>query len=98
MRHSGDPRRKTAAYSKARKVILAPDPLFCELCGYLIDKRLRYPEPGSASVDHIIPISRGGDPADLTNMRPAHLGCNSQRGWGRYERYSEGWLLYEEEV
>jgi 5-methylcytosine-specific restriction endonuclease McrA len=92
-----DPRRKTTAYYKARKVVLLPDPLFCELCGYLIDKRLRYPEPGSASVDHIIPLSRGGDPADRSNMRPAHLGCNSRRGSGRYEPFSDDWFLYEED-
>lgn len=35
--------------------------------------------PGSRSVEHIVPRSRGGDDS-LANTRPAHLVCNQERG------------------
>lgn len=35
--------------------------------------------PGSTSVEHVIPRSRGGDDS-LANTRPAHLVCNQERG------------------
>jgi 5-methylcytosine-specific restriction endonuclease McrA len=42
----------------------------CALCGH----------PGADSVDHIIPVSKGGALYDLANLRPAHHDCNSRRG------------------
>lgn len=40
----------------------------CWLCG----------EIGADSVDHVIPISRGGT-NDWSNLRPAHLSCNIRK-------------------
>src|SRR5688572_5277173 len=34
------------------------------------------PHEGAREVDHLIPISQGGDPYDLANLRPSH-GSNS---------------------
>lgn len=42
----------------------------CWICGH----------PGADTVDHIIPLSLGGDPLDIANLRPAHHSCNSRRG------------------
>lgn len=36
--------------------------------------------PLAPSVDHVIPVSRGGDPYDPANLRPCHYGCNARRG------------------
>lgn len=47
----------------------------CGICGMSVDYNLRSPHPGAPSVDHIIPLSRGGDP-DWTNAQLSHLRCN----------------------
>lgn len=47
----------------------------CGLCGQKIDRSIRWPDPMSLSVDHIVPLSRGG--SDLfDNVQVAHLFCN----------------------
>lgn len=51
----------------------------CGLCARPIDSRLTYPNPRSASLDHIVPISRGGDHV-RANVQAAHLGCNLAKG------------------
>ena len=51
----------------------------CHLCGKPIDLTLMYPKAQRFSIDHLVPRSRGGTNA-LSNLRPAHLGCNSKRG------------------
>lgn len=48
----------------------------CALCGRMVDKTLPYSHPMSATVDHLIPISKGGHPSDITNLQLAHKICN----------------------
>lgn len=62
-------------YERNRRKILAAQEV-CALCGQLVDKTLKYPHPYSATVDHIIPVSKGGHPSDLNNLQLAHLRCN----------------------
>lgn len=66
-----------------------------------IDLSLPWPNPASASVDHIIPISMlaPDDPRlwRVDYLRPSHLRCNSARGDGRNDRLvktktSRNWL------
>lgn len=47
----------------------------CHLCGKPVDASLRYPDRGSASIDHIVPVSEGGEHS-YRNTALAHLGCN----------------------
>lgn len=52
----------------------------CWICREPIDLRLAWPDPRSRSTHHYpVPRSKGGR-AVLTNLRPAHLGCNSSVG------------------
>ena len=51
----------------------------CHICHQLINPALRAPDPGSYSIDHVLPRALGGSNA-LENLRPAHLGCNSRKG------------------
>lgn len=71
--NSGRPRQRVYAS------ILAPDPLWCGLCGYRIDKRLPSTDPWSKTVDHIIEIIDGGAELDPSNMQAAHRACNLEK-------------------
>ena len=63
------------AYNKAKKIIFAQQSV-CGICGRPVDKKLPFPHPGSATIDHIIPLSKNGDPTDVSNLQLAHLACN----------------------
>lgn len=51
----------------------------CMICGDRIDPTLRNPDPLSASVDHVIPLSKGGTHS-WANVQTAHLSCNMSKG------------------
>jgi 5-methylcytosine-specific restriction endonuclease McrA len=51
----------------------------CGLCDELMDWDIKFPDPLSKSVDHIMPISRGGGHVQ-ENVQWAHLGCNLSKG------------------
>jgi 5-methylcytosine-specific restriction endonuclease McrA len=50
----------------------------CQLCGEPIDRSLTFPHPESATVDHVIPLNRGGAHA-MSNVQLAHMRCNSRK-------------------
>ena len=58
-----------------RQEILRRDSYVCHLCG----------KPGADSVDHLVPVSKGGNDSAI-NLKAAHLSCNMSRGnrdlWG----------------
>ena len=54
------------------------DDWLCGLCGEPVDKDLSWPDPMSASLDHIIPLSRCGAHT-LDNVQLAHLACNIRK-------------------
>lgn len=47
----------------------------CYVCKNRIDRRLRFPHFMAATVEHIIPLSRGGTHT-WDNVAPAHARCN----------------------
>jgi|SRR5665213_20476 len=51
----------------------------CYLCGLRVDFEVSAPDPSSASLDHMMPLSRGGDHT-LDNSGLTHLGCNIHKG------------------
>jgi len=51
----------------------------CGICGGEVDFSIPYPEPMSACIDHIIPVSKGGHPSDLQNLQLAHRKCNREK-------------------
>ena len=48
----------------------------CGICGKPVDFSIKYPDPLSACIDHIVPISKGGHPSDINNLQLAHRICN----------------------
>jgi 5-methylcytosine-specific restriction endonuclease McrA len=56
----------------------------CGVCKRKVDNALPYPDPMSPSLDHIVPLSEGGEHT-YANCRISHLWCNvarSNRGGG----------------
>ena len=67
------------------------DQWICGLCSLPIDKSLQYPHPMYRSLDHIIPLSRGGGHT-RDNVQAAHLRCNKvKNGRLSMDRKIEGW-------
>lgn len=62
-----------------REEIFERDGWVCGICDEPIDAALVSPDPKSASVDHIVPISRGGDDTPA-NVQAAHMKCNYVKG------------------
>jgi len=50
----------------------------CGICGGKINRNVIAPHPMSASIDHIIPISKGGQHI-RTNVRCSHFICNNRK-------------------
>ncbi|MBQ3321905.1 MAG: HNH endonuclease [Firmicutes bacterium] len=67
-----------AQFDKNKKKIYATQDV-CGICGLPVDKTLRYPDPMSKTIDHIIPIAKGGHPSDISNLQLAHWICNRQK-------------------
>ena len=67
-----------AAYEAARQKILKTQTI-CGICGKPVDFSLKYPHPLSPTVDHIIPVSKGGHPSDISNLQLAHRCCNREK-------------------
>ena len=55
------------------------DKWICGICGKKVNKKLKYPHPMSPSLDHIIPLSKGGTHT-RDNVQLSHLRCNLSKG------------------
>lgn len=85
-RRAGTSRRRAARRALERdgesfdpRGVFERDGWRCGICRRRINQRLAYPHPRSASLDHIIPLSRGGAHV-RANVRASHLKCNVVRG------------------
>lgn len=61
-----------------RLEIFERDSWRCGICGGDIDREAKFPARLGASIDHIVPISRGGHDT-RANVQAAHYGCNSRK-------------------
>lgn len=66
------------AFEKNKKRILMTQNI-CGICGKPVDKSIKYPNPLSPVIDHIIPINKNGHPSDINNLQLAHWQCNRQK-------------------
>lgn len=51
----------------------------CALCAQPVDPALRFPDLMRGSLDHIVPLAKGGT-NDETNLQLSHLLCNLRKG------------------
>lgn len=76
-------RAQIAATSTGEAVLLSDiaerDCWQCHICGMPVDQKILWPDPKSPSLDHVLALSKGGI-HDPSNVRLAHLGCNSSKG------------------
>lgn len=87
-RWAADSRHKRRAWKAAANVVevISPDLVFrrdryrCQLCG--IKTKNTVPHPQAPTVDHIVPLSQGGDHSYL-NVQCACFSCNSRKGAGQ---------------
>lgn len=66
------------AYDKNRKIILKTRST-CGICGKQVDIKLKPPHPLAPTIDHIIPVNKGGHPSAIENLQLAHATCNRQK-------------------
>ena len=57
----------------------------CILCDGKIDSNKRFPNPGAATIEHIVPISKLGTHV-WENVAPAHAKCNAKK----YDKVDKG--------
>lgn len=50
----------------------------CDVCGSEMSRDVKWPDPDFASIDHVIPLSRGGTHTQ-GNLQWAHLSCNQRK-------------------
>lgn len=85
------PRRREAYHRRlARKLapgservnrleVFERDEWTCAICNTPVDPTLSYPDPMSASLDHRIPLAKGGEHTH-NNSQCTHLFCNESKG------------------
>lgn len=66
-----------ALFRKNRGVLLKTSGV-CMLCGQPIDRGVKFPHPLSGTVDHILPVAKGGR-STMDNLQVAHLICNRMK-------------------
>jgi 5-methylcytosine-specific restriction endonuclease McrA len=85
--------RSDALRKQHRRAIARTKPP-CGICGGEIDYALKYPDPMSFVVDHIVPFSKGGVDT-IDNKQASHSTCNRAK-WDRIEggppRVIETWV------
>lgn len=59
--------------------VIERDGTECTACGLDVDLTLEWPDRMSKSIDHTVPLSRGGEHT-LANTTLMHFGCNSSKG------------------
>lgn len=82
---AADARRRAILRGAATTELVSPVAVFkrdgwrCGICLEQVDQALRYPDPMSASIDHVVPLAAGGAHT-MANVQCSHLGCNVRRG------------------
>ena len=69
-----------AAYRQARVIGIAQSGGICLLCGTPMRLDLPGTHRDGPTLEHVVPVSRGGHPYDRRNLSASHLRCNSARG------------------
>ena len=69
------------------RFLIERDEGICQLCGTLVSTQIAAPHPLSPSIDHMIPLSKGGLHSKA-NCQLAHLYCNTSKSDRLIARFS----------
>ena len=69
--------------------VFVRDGWVCGICTEPIDRALAWPDPSSASMDHVVPMFRGGAHS-YANTQASHLRCNLAKGAKLVQAISRG--------
>lgn len=69
--------------SVSPEIVFDRDDWICQICHSDIPRDAAWPDPMSASMDHIKPLSKGGDHS-YANCQASHFACNTRKG-ARYD-------------
>lgn len=69
----------------SRSGVLARDSYACKLCDEPLAMHRQVPHPLAPTLDHVIPLAKGGDHAD-DNLQAAHFICNVLKNDGKRRR------------
>jgi hypothetical protein len=80
----GDHRSRATYFGVAyeridRSEVFERDGWMCGICSLPVDPDAKFPDAGSPTLDHIVPMSRGGGHL-LANVQLAHFHCNTAKG------------------
>lgn len=74
--HRARARRFGVKYASiSKREIFERDAWICQLCGDPVDREAAWPDLSCATLDHIVPMSKGGDHVE-SNVWLAHFRCN----------------------
>ena len=82
-------------FDKNKKIIYATQDT-CGICGRPVDFSItdKY-HPLAPCIDHIVPVSKGGHPSDISNLQLAHRMCNrlkSDKLFVRQKQQDDGFI------
>lgn len=60
-------------------LVFERDGFVCQLCGEQLDMLAKVPELLAPTIDHVVPLSRGGK-HEMSNAQSAHYSCNARKG------------------
>lgn len=63
---------------RVRYSVMKRDGWVCQLCGDATDRSVMWPHPLYPTIDHIVPVSKGGT-HDMSNLQCAHARCNIRK-------------------
>jgi 5-methylcytosine-specific restriction endonuclease McrA len=82
--------RSTTTRDQHRRIIRRGEPP-CAICGLPIDYKAHHLDPLSFTVDHTVPLAKGG--ADtLDNKQPTHRKCNRDKSDKLDVPAAEAWV------
>jgi 5-methylcytosine-specific restriction endonuclease McrA len=70
--------RAGTKWNRLRAQVFAEE-THCWICRYYVDQALPRTHAMSRTVDHVVPLWRGGPEVERTNCRLAHRRCNTIR-------------------
>ncbi|WP_425566396.1 HNH endonuclease [Nonomuraea roseoviolacea] len=69
----------SAVEAFANVEVFERDGWLCQLCGDPVDREADFPHPLYPTLDHIVPLSKGGEHS-RANTQLAHYRCNLMKG------------------